>query len=285
MSGTDVATPVDSFREAAPLLRRPFTAAAVKFKVQATWPKENPTGGLVVAYIDARLAVERLNLVCPHLWIDEYQPIQGGLLCRLTIDGLTRHDIGEGVGKALYSDALKRAAVKFGVGVSLYAIPQSFIGVADGSAKAKRGAKGPTLEMTDAGERIIRDRYQAWLTDIGVQAFGDPLDHGDVEGSQGDADAPGAQRVEELPDPIDDEHVARLGELINAALAAGMDSPKLLAVFQGAGSNPERIDRAAVAALVPTQAELIERELALFVSAKPEPAPEPVQAELGAPSA
>jgi hypothetical protein len=281
MSTPETALPVDSFRDAAPHLRRPFTAAAVKFKVQATWPKQNPANGLVVAYIDARLAVERLNLVCPHLWIDEYQPIQGGLLCRLTIDGLTRHDIGEGVGKGLYSDALKRAAVKFGVGVSLYAIPQSFIGVADGSAKPKQSGNGPTLVLTDVGERIIRDRYRTWLALTGTQAFGDPLDHGDVEGSQGDADAPGAQRVEEIPEPIDAGHAARLGELISGALAAGMESKQLLEVFQSAGADPERIDRAAVAALQPTQAEEIERVLALFISAQPQPVAEPVQAELG----
>ena len=33
--------------------------------------------------------------VVPHLWFDEYQPTDGGrLLCRLTVDGITRHDPG-----------------------------------------------------------------------------------------------------------------------------------------------------------------------------------------------
>lgn len=178
--------PVESFQSAAPHLRRPFTPAAVKFKVQATWPKDNPTGGLVVAYIDARLVVERLNLVCPHLWVDEYQPVQGGLLCRLTVDGLTRHDIGEGQGKGLFSDALKRAAVKFGVGVSLYAIPQSFISTEDGTAKAKRTPKGATLELTPKADQQIRAAYAKWLDEHGRKAFGEPLDHGDVEGAAGD---------------------------------------------------------------------------------------------------
>lgn len=223
--------PVDSFREAAIHLRRPFTAAAVKFKVQSTWPKDNPTGGLVVAYIDARLVVERLNLVCPHLWTDAYGPGSGGMQCSLTVDGITRHDIGEGTGKALYSDALKRAAVKFGVGVSLYAIPQSFIGTQDGSAKAKRSNKGPTLVLTDAGERNIRRGYAHWLETTGIQSFGRPLDHGDVEGSQGDAEAadadhPAAEPVDTGDKPLTD--TAR-GKIARALADSPADAAMVLA--------------------------------------------------------
>lgn len=65
---TDTQLPVGSFREAAPLLRRPFEPAAVRWKVQTT----HGSSGLIVGYIDARLATERLNLVCPHLWSDDY---------------------------------------------------------------------------------------------------------------------------------------------------------------------------------------------------------------------
>jgi hypothetical protein len=122
--------PVDSFRDAAHHLRRPFTKHAVKFKVQATWPKERPTSGLIVAYIDARLAIERLNLVCPHLWHARYEATgQGRMWCHLTVDGITRPDVGEGDGKGLVSDALKRAAVHFGVGVSLYAVSKIVLDV------------------------------------------------------------------------------------------------------------------------------------------------------------
>src|SRR5690554_6875287 len=113
---------VDTFQQAAPELRRPFTAQAVKFKVQAVFG----TSALIVAYIDSRLVVERLNHVCPHLWSDAYS--DDGTVCALTIDGITRHDVGSPSAtearKGLYSDVFKRAAVKFGVGVSLYATPQ-----------------------------------------------------------------------------------------------------------------------------------------------------------------
>lgn len=178
--------PVDSYREAAPFLRRPFTAQATRFKVQATWPKDNPDAALIVCYIDARLAVERLNMVCPHLWHDNYEHVAAGQMwCHLTVDGITRSDVGEGTGKGLVSDALKRAAVKFGVGVSLYAIPKMFCNEKDGDLKTNRKDK---YELTDKGEKRCRDFYRRWLEGPGVKAFGQPLDHGDVEDAVGDAE-------------------------------------------------------------------------------------------------
>ncbi len=169
-------TAVDSFKEAAPLLRRPFTPQAVRFKLQTK-------GGLVVAYIDQRLVVERFNLVCPHLWHDRFEPTPGGnLLCHLTVDGITRTDIGEGKGKGLFSDALKRAAVKFGVGVSLYAVPQQW---AKG-AQLKADRNGEPAGLTPQGEQAMRTAYAAWLDAVGIQAFGEPLDHGDADDAQGD---------------------------------------------------------------------------------------------------
>lgn len=172
---SDAELPVDSLRDAVPFLRRPFTPSAVKFKVQAT-NKAN-TAALVVAYIDARLCAERLNAVVPHLWHDEYRQVDGGLLCRLTVDGVTRIDMGDGIGKAGFSDALKRAAVKFGVGVSLYAIPQQWANVDRGAARPIKG--NTSLELTDQGNAAMRQQYERWLADAGVKGFGEPLDHGD----------------------------------------------------------------------------------------------------------
>lgn len=273
--------PVDSFREAAPHLRRPFTAEAVKFKVQATWPKEKPTGGLIVAYIDARLAVERLNAVCPHLWSDDYASMEGGkLLCRLTVDDITRSDIGEGYqGKGLYSDALKRAAVKFGVGVSLYAIPKLMLTKRDG-LKDARTKQGPTLQLTDQGEAHCCALYTDWLHATGEAKFGDALDHGDVEGSVGDPDA-------ELGEPADNATPAstpaaipdfeplaeaQARELYDAATKAGVDAATLQrAVAHLAGRDPgDLADRdEAIARMVILSSEQADR-LASWIAQKAE---------------
>jgi hypothetical protein len=170
--------PVDSYRDAAPHLRRPFARSAVKFKIVG--------GNTVAAFIDARLVIERLNLVVPHLWFDEYETVPGGLLCKLTVDGISRIDIGTGYAnnaKGLRSDSFKRAAVKFGVGVSLYAIPSVAI---DSQYTTKQGKS--TL-ITGAGMKHLRDRYEGWLENFGVKNFGDVLDHGDSEDAAGDVEA------------------------------------------------------------------------------------------------
>lgn len=183
--------PVDTYTDAVPYLRRPFTAEAVKFKVQATWPKGNPNQGLVVCYIDARLVIERFNLVCPGLWTDErYERTPRGLECSLKVADIVHRDVGEGdTDKALYSDAFKRAAVKFGIGVSLYATPKMFVAVADGRAVQKTNSRdGKTLQLTPAGETFVRNVYSSWLDGHGIKAYGEPLDHGDVMDSQGDTE-------------------------------------------------------------------------------------------------
>lgn len=193
--------PVDSYKDAAPYLRRPFTPQAVKFKVQATWDG----GALIVPYIDARLAIERLNLVCPHLWTDKYEPTAQGLMwCHLTVDGITRSDVGTEIGqgdagkKGLVSDALKRAAVKFGIGVSLYAMPKLRVSESDGHL---RKAKQDKYALTPNGETHCRKLYEGWLDTKGKQAFGgEPLDHGDADDSVGDAEvessAPAAPKLD-----------------------------------------------------------------------------------------
>lgn len=209
--------PCASFKDAAQHLRRPFTPAAVKFKPQSVLGDDGK-GVLCVAYIDARLVYERLNLVTPHLWQHAFRPVGDGLMwCDLTIDGITRPDVGEGKGKALASDALKRAAVTFGVGVSLYAIPQQRIWkdtqggklVSIWSSGTKPNGKPKyDARIEDAGAAFLRDVYAHWLEAVGIKAFGEPLDHGDVIDAQGDADA-----ERPVPDGVDRE----TGEVLASA--------------------------------------------------------------------
>jgi hypothetical protein len=206
--------PVDSFREAASHLRRPFSPRAVKFKCQVV--TEN--SAMIVAYIDARLVSERLNLVCPHLWFDDYEPVgTAGLLCRLTVGGITRQDVGSGYkGKGLYSDAFKRAAVKFGVGVPLYAMPAFWLSKEKGQVKIRKktvdGRSKWTGELTPAGISFSRSRYAAWLEHEGEAAFGEVLDHGDAEDSVGDAEAATDDEAPPVPeeDALDQDRAANL---------------------------------------------------------------------------
>lgn len=118
-------------------LRRPFSPDLIRWKVQ-TNPKEGAEAfAVVVVYVDARTVAAHLDDVAPGQWSATYHapPVTVGhpaLECRLTVAGVTRADVGtvepsrelDSDTKDLYSDALKRAAVQFGVGAFLYRFPQ-----------------------------------------------------------------------------------------------------------------------------------------------------------------
>jgi hypothetical protein len=108
-----------------------FDPGEVKFKPG----KVSGNRALALAYIDARLVMDRLDeAVGIGGWKDEYTVLAGGteVECRLSVrigpDWVTKADVGGESAqpdggdrmKAAYSDALKRAAVKFGIGRFLY---------------------------------------------------------------------------------------------------------------------------------------------------------------------
>ena len=121
--------------DAAEIRRRladPFPPGVVGWKAQTV--KNNRA--LAVAYIDARDVMDRLDDVFGvGGWQDTYSPMGDGVLCALAvrIDGewVEKQDVGSPSeqpdagdrAKAAVSDALKRAAVKFGVGRYLYSLP------------------------------------------------------------------------------------------------------------------------------------------------------------------
>lgn len=181
-----VRLPVATLADAIPHLRRPFTPEAIRFKVQTVFAEAK--GCIVVAYIDARLASERLNRVIPAGWHAEYKTADGPnlLWCRLTVDGVSRTDVGQsskGFSKDLVSDALKRAAVHFGVAVSCYALPEIKLMAGTPHVRQKMVKDKPTLVLTEHGMVKLREGYAKWLAEHGIARFGPPLDHGDVVGA------------------------------------------------------------------------------------------------------
>lgn len=193
--------PVATIAEAIPHLRRPFAPEAIKWKIQ-TNPKKDGGFALVVGYIDSRLASERLNAVLPGGWSETFEPVEGGMRCTISLHSaddpfhpISHTDVGwsKGTGngmdlKALYSDAFKRAAVKCGVGVSLYALPQQFLKDDGTDLKSFTARSGKSYKITDAGLKKLRAAYEKWLKGDGA-VFGDPLSHGDVFDAQGDIEA------------------------------------------------------------------------------------------------
>ena len=118
-------------------LSNPFPLHDVKFKPQSV--KGNRA--LALAYVDARAIQDRLDAVLGvEGWQDDYELLpDGSVLCKLRLkmgnDWIVKMDVGSpsvqpDVGdrlKAAFSDALKRAAVKFGIGRYLYRLPAQWV--------------------------------------------------------------------------------------------------------------------------------------------------------------
>jgi hypothetical protein len=133
-------------------LSAPFDTKEVKFKPALV------TGNraLALAYVDARVIQDRLDDVLGVSgWQDEYECMpDGSVVCRLHLrfgdEWITKMDVGgmseqpdEGDRrKAAFSDALKRTAVKFGIGRYLYRLPTQWC---DYDPHKKHFTRTPTL--------------------------------------------------------------------------------------------------------------------------------------------
>lgn len=116
-------------------LADPFPSKEIGFKPIAV----RGDSALALAYIDARSVMGRLDSVVGiENWKDEYDPIPEGVACHLSIrfgtEWVRKSDFGSFSDqkargdqfKAAYSDALKRAAVKWGIGRYLYDLPRQW---------------------------------------------------------------------------------------------------------------------------------------------------------------
>jgi hypothetical protein len=118
------------------VLSAPFDPSEVKFKPAAA----SGNRALAQAYVDVRAIQDRLDTVCGVAgWQDSYRVLpDGAVVCRLRLkigeEWITKVDVGSPSGqpdngdrtKAAFSDALKRAAMKFGVGRYLYRLPRQW---------------------------------------------------------------------------------------------------------------------------------------------------------------
>lgn len=131
-------------------LRAHFEPSAVSWRVGST--NADKTKGMALAYIDVRDVMDRLDAVVgPENWSDSYtETAKGTLLCTLSIringewiskcDGAGATDVEAEKGQV--SDALKRAAVKWGIGRYLYSLSSPWVPIE---------ARGRSYAITDAG--------------------------------------------------------------------------------------------------------------------------------------
>jgi hypothetical protein len=112
-----------------------FPARDIEWRVgQEIKGKGDKPYAMVFAYVTSRAIMNRLDQVFGiGGWRDEYEVLSQGVVCRLSclIDGewITKTDAAPFTDieslKGGFSDALKRAGVKFGIGRYLYDLPRS----------------------------------------------------------------------------------------------------------------------------------------------------------------
>jgi hypothetical protein len=134
-------------------LAAPFAESEIRWKPQ-TITKDGKRA-LAIPYLNARAIMDRLdNVLSIDGWEDAYecQP-DGSVVCTLTVKVgkyVAKMDVGAPSDqpddgdrkKAAFSDALKRAAVKFGIGRYLYRLKSQWV---DWDAGKRQFVQTPTL--------------------------------------------------------------------------------------------------------------------------------------------
>jgi hypothetical protein len=134
---TQTAKPLTDVQAVMEALSAPFDLQEVRFKPAVI----SGNRALALAYVDARAIQDRLDDVLGVLgWQDNYKCLEdGSVVCRLRLrignEWVTKVDVGSPSDqgdagdrrKAAFSDALKRAAVKFGIGRYLYRLPSQWV--------------------------------------------------------------------------------------------------------------------------------------------------------------
>ena len=144
----------------------PFPSDSIEWRVGST--NQDKTKGLPLCYLNARTVMDRLDTVCgPDNWQCNYDPAPNLLVCNLGIripggewiwkaDGAGATDFeGE---KGMLSDALKRAAVRFGVGRYLYEIDAKWVPIE---------ARGKSYSIPDIEIKRLNEFYEEYCDRFG----------------------------------------------------------------------------------------------------------------------
>lgn len=125
-------------------LAAPFPADDIELRYEKAGKISAGQSGAVLAYVTARAVQDRLDEVVPGAWQFTYDVLSTGardievVKGRIEVYGLVREDVGDAPNleksKGAVSDAMKRAAVQWGIGRYLYKLPKASA-KADGEGK------------------------------------------------------------------------------------------------------------------------------------------------------
>lgn len=166
------------------LLKRPFPAERVHWRIGST--NQDKTRGIALAYIDARDVMDRLDTVVgPVNWQDRYAWSDNGKLCceigiffsyiaehpaNATASGWVWKSNGAGdtqfeADKGAFSDAYKRAAVMWGIGRYLYALPNEWVPIKQAGRSYKIDGNPPALpDWAVPNEFQSKQERDKWVT-------------------------------------------------------------------------------------------------------------------------
>ncbi len=211
-------------------LAAPFDPAEVKFKPQAV----SGNRALAVPFVDARVIQDRLDDVLGVMgWQDSYECLpEGSVVCRLSIriagEWITKTDVGgqseqpdEGDRrKAAFSDALKRAAVKFGVGRYLYRLKPQWV---DYDTQKRQFARPPVLPVA---KNVPHPSHPSHPSHPATEAQPAPVAAEQAKPVRGlPANGPELQRrLYEHDDRLAKQGLCKPGDLIKAIVKAGQNA-------------------------------------------------------------
>ena len=108
-------------------LREPFKEEEIQWRVIMSGKTGEKIYAIVAPYVDSRAIMDRLDLVAGITnWESRFTETNKGMICELTIDGVTKSDGADYTDieptKGGISDALKRAGNQWGMGRYLYSL-------------------------------------------------------------------------------------------------------------------------------------------------------------------
>lgn len=135
----------------------PLPATAIQWRQQGRpTTRDGKVFARYVAYIDAQFVRERFDEAAPGEWDVALEPLPNrvsfegeedaepfAFLATVKVYGVSRTDVGQGKDyKTAATDAFKRAAVRYGVGAELYAMPPLWVQM-DGDGKYAKPLEDP----------------------------------------------------------------------------------------------------------------------------------------------
>jgi hypothetical protein len=134
-----------------------------------------PKGGIMLDYVGHAAVTDRLLSVDPTwTWepmaTDEHgapMSASGNLWIKLTVNGVTRIGVGDGKNaKECISDAIRNAAMRFGVALDLWSKEELESTLEDPSMKNLKPAQAPVKHVITHGNGEIADTTLEMMTDI-----------------------------------------------------------------------------------------------------------------------